>query len=218
MTILINMYISKPNTAKNTVISSLYSMVAFFILAFYYFLLFSVATGFSSQYAVGQTMISKNFLIYENPAYGFKIQYPSDWEKIEFTGGVEEGHRKIIINFVSPLESASDNFREYFIIERGSIEPQATLSLQHGFNSYVTSLKSLPDFKLIESNIFSLGDRPAEKLIYSYSNPEVGVTKTTDILVIKDEKVYLLSFNSDADKYNNYLPTIQKMVGSFQFR
>jgi eukaryotic-like serine/threonine-protein kinase len=218
LTILINMYIQKPNTAKNTVTSSLYSMVTVFILAFYYLLLFSVATGFSSQYAVGQTMTSKNFIIYESPAYGFRIQYPSDWEKIEFSGGVEEGHRKIIVNFVSPLESASDTFREYFIIETGTIEPRPTLPLQYGFNSYVTSLKSLPDFKLIESNIFSLADSSAEKLVYNYSNPEVGVTKTMDVLIIKDEKLYLLSFNSDAAKYNNYLPRIQKMLGSFQFR
>jgi hypothetical protein len=116
------------------------------------------------------------------------------------------------------LESASDTFREYFIIERGTIEPRPTLPLQHGFNSYVTSLKSLPDFKLIESNIFSLADSSAEKLVYNYSNPEVGVTKVMDVLIIKDEKLYLLSFNSDAAKYNNYLPRIQKMLGSFQFR
>ena len=46
-----------------------------------------------------------SFLTYQDPVYGIKIQYPSDWEKIEFTGGVEEGHRKIIINFDCLSES-----------------------------------------------------------------------------------------------------------------
>jgi hypothetical protein len=212
------MYIQKSNTTKNTVTSSLYFVAIFFILAFYYLLLFSVAMNFSSQYAVGQTMISKNFLTYESPVYGFEIQYPSDWEKIEFSGDVEEGHRKIIVNFVSPSEGASDTFREYFIIESGNVESRATLPVQYSINSYITSLKSLPNFKLIESNIFSFADSPAQKLVYSYSNPEVGVTKTMDLLIIKNEKLYLLSFNSDELKYNNYLPTIQKMIDSLQFR
>jgi PsbP-like protein len=212
------MYIRKLNTIKNTVTSPLYFVVMFFILAIYYVLLFSVATSFSSQYVLGETMISKNFLIYESSAYGFKIQYPSGWEKIEFSGGIEESHRKIIVNFVSPLEGASDTFREYFIIEVGTVEPRPTLPVQYSFNTYINSLKSLPSFKLIESNILSLADSPAEILVYSYSNPEVGVTKTMDMLIIKNEKLYLLSFNSDVVKYNNYLPTIQKMLGSLQFR
>ena len=212
------MYIRNLNTIKNTVTSPLYFVVMFFILAIYYVLLLSVATSFSSQYVLGETMISKSFLIYESPAYGFKIQYPSGWEKIEFSGGIEESHRKIIVNFVSPLEGASDTFREYFIIEVGTVESRPTLFVQYSFNAYVNSLKSLPNFKLIESNILSLADSPAEILVYSYSNPEVGVTKTMDVLIIKNEKLYLLSFNSDVVKYNNYLPTIQKMLGSLQFR
>src|SRR5919198_5040421 len=206
------MYIQKSNTTKNTVTSSLYFVAIFFILAFYYLLLFSVAMNFSSQYAVGQTMISKNFLTYESPVYGFEIQYPSDWEKIEFSGDIEEGHRKIIVNFISPSEGASDTFREYLIIERGVIGSQAPLSFQYAINAYLASLLSLPNFKLVESNIFSVADSPAQKLVYSYSNPEVGLTKTMDILITKNDKLYLLSFNSDALKYNVYLPTIQKMI------
>jgi hypothetical protein len=62
----------------------------------------------------------------------------------------------------------------------------------------------------------SVADSPAQKLVYGYSNPEVGVTKTIDVLVAKNEKLYLLSFNSDAHKYNVYLPTIQEMINSLQ--
>jgi hypothetical protein len=59
---------------------------------------------------------------------------------------------------------------------------------------------------------------PAQKLVYSYyNNPEVGITKTMDMLVTKNDKLYVLSFNSDAVKYNNYLQTVQKMLNSFRF-
>jgi eukaryotic-like serine/threonine-protein kinase len=212
------MYTQNTNPAKNTARYRLYFVIIFFIFAFYYLLLLSVGTNISSQYALGRVMISKTFLTYESPEYGFKIQFPSDWEKIEFSGEVEEAHRKIIVNFVSPSEAASDTFREYFIIERGTIDLRATLPVQYDVNTYVNRLKSLPNFKLIESNKFSLADSPAEKLVYNYSNPEVGVTKTMDVLIVKDERLYLLSFSSDAVKYNSYLPIIQKMFASFKFR
>ena len=172
----------------------------------------------SFQYAAGLPIISKNFLTYESSVYRFKIQYPSDWEKIEFRGGVEEANRKIIVSFVSPLESSSDTFREYFIIEAGPLESLVASPLPSSTNRYISSLKSLPNFKLIESDMVSFAGIPAEKLVYSYyNNPEVGTTKTMDMLVTKNDKLYVLSFNSDAVKYNNYLQTIQKMLDSFRF-
>jgi hypothetical protein len=114
-------------------------------------------------------------------------------------------------------QRGKDTFREYLIIERGPVEPQSGASLRSSVNTYITLLKSLPNFKLIESNTVPFAKTSAEKLVYSYNNPEVGVTKTMDMLTIKNNKLYLLSFNSDAIKYNDYLPTIQKMLDSFSF-
>jgi eukaryotic-like serine/threonine-protein kinase len=187
----------------------------YIIIAFWYLWFFCLATSFSSQCAAAVPVISNNILTYENPAYGFKIQYPSDWEKIEFSK-VEEANRKIIVNFLSPLGSPSDTFREYFIIERGLVKVPPS-SLDSAVHTYITSLKFLPNFKLIESNMLSVANNPAEKLIYSYNNPQVGVTKTMDTFVIRDDKLFLFSFNSDADTYSNYLPIIQKMLDSLSF-
>jgi hypothetical protein len=93
--------------------------------------------------------------------------------KIEFSD-VQEGIRKSIVNFISPLGSPSDTFREYFIIETGLVKVPTT-SLDSSINTYITSLKSLPNFKLIESNMLSLANNPAEKLVYSYNNPQVVI-------------------------------------------
>ena len=211
------MRVKNSNATKSNKSSSLYFIVVTFILAFYYLWLSAVATNLSFRSAAGLPIDSNNFLTYGSAAYGFKIQYPSTWQKIEFSGEVEEGNRKIIVNFVSPLENPSDTFREYFIIERGPVEPQSGSPLLSSVNAYITWLKSLPNFKLIESDTVPFGQTSAEKLVYSYNNPEIGVTKTMDMLTIKNNNLYLLSFNSDAIKYNNYLPTVQKMLGSFSF-
>jgi PsbP-like protein len=190
-------------------------VVVMFIFAFYNIGFLYLESNIFSQNATALSVTSRNFLTYDNPIHGFKIQYPSDWEKIEFKE-VVEANRKIIVNFVSPLASPSDNFREYFIIERGLVKVP-TGSLNSSINSYVTSLKFLPNYKLIESKMLSLANSPAEKLVYSYSNPQVGVTKAMDTIIIKDNKFFLFSFNSDAATYNNYLPTVQKMLDSLSF-
>jgi hypothetical protein len=205
------MYLKNSSSTKSNM-SFRFPVAVLFILAFYSIWFFCVATDLCSQKAVALPVISRNFQTYESPIYGFRIQYPSDWEKIEFSD-VQEGNRKIIVNFVSPLESQSDNFREYFIIERGLLKAP-TRSPDSGVNTYLNSLKSFPNFKLIESQALSLANHPAEKLVYSFSNPQVGVTKVMDTLIIKDDKLFLLSFNSDAATFNNYLPIIQKMLDS----
>ena len=207
------MYLKNLNSATSNM-NFLYLVAVLFIFAFYSMWFFCVTTAICSQYAAALSVTSRNFLTYDSPIYGFKIQYPSDWEKIEFSG-VEEGNRKIIVNFVSPLGGPSDTFREYFIIERSFVKMPTDRSLDSSVNTYISSLKSLPNFKLIESNMLSLATNPAEKLVYSYNNPQVGVTKTMDTLIIKDDKLFLLSFNSDATTYNSYLPIIQKMLDSF---
>ena len=208
------MHIKNSKSTKSNV-KILNWVVVLFIFAFYNIGFLYLGPNIFLQNATALSVTSRNFLTYDNRINGFKIHYPSDWEKIEFNE-VEEANRKIIVNFLSPLASPSDNFREYFIIERGLVKVP-TGSLNSGINRYVTSLKFLPNYKLIESNMLSLANNPAEKLVYSYSNPQVGVTKAMDTIIIKDNKFFLFSFNSDAATYNNYLPTVQKMLDSLSF-
>ena len=156
------------------------------------------------------------FLTYQSHTYGFKIQYPSNWEKLEFTQGIEEEHRNIVVNFLSPAGGASNAFREYLIIEVRNLTSQDT-SLGQYIDTQIKLRQALPNFSLSESTPTSLtGGYPAHKIIYTYSNPIVGITKAMDILTIKSDKLYFLSYNADAVKYSKYLPIIQKVIDSFQ--
>ena len=40
--------------------------------------------------------------------------------------------------------------------------------------------------------------------------------KTMQILSIKDDKIYLLTYSAEKRKYSEYLPTIEKMIDSFE--
>jgi eukaryotic-like serine/threonine-protein kinase len=173
-------------------------------------------TSFPLINAAAHPLTISNFLTYVNPQDGFKIQYPSNWEKIEFSRGIVEENRSILVNFISPLEDASDGFREYFIIEKGNLSSH--LSVKQYVDRHINTKKTLPNFKLIESSPILVAGKPAYKIVFTYSNPEVGTSKTMEILAASADKIYLLSFNADVQKYSDYVLAIDRMIKSFQLK
>jgi len=166
--------------------------------------------------AAAHPLTNSNYLTYVNPQDGFELQYPSNWEKIEFSRGIVEENRSILVNFISPLEDASDVFREYFIIEKGNLTSH--LSVKQYVGMHINTKKTLPNFKLIESSPTLVAGKPAYKIVFTYSNPEVGTSKTMEILAASADKIYLLSFNADVQKYSDYVLAIDRMIKSFQLK
>jgi hypothetical protein len=165
----------------------------------------------SQQQTLAQTSASTgSFVTYENSNYRFKIQYPSNWEKVEFSPGIKESGRNIIVNFISPQETFSDLFREYLIIEVQD-HPTNASSLD----------QSLPRFAVIEPNAstpttYTNVDHPSHKIVYSYSDSIVGKAEVMEIDMIEGNRLYSLSYHADATKYSSYLPVIEKMIKSFE--
>ena len=175
----------------------------------------------SQQQTFAQTSASTgSFVTYENSNYRFKIQYPSNWEKVEFSPGIKESGRGIIVNFISPQETFSDLFREYLIIEVQD-HPSNAISLdQYTSQQIDTYKKSLPRFAVIESNAstatYTNVDHPSHKIVYSYSDSIVGKAEVMEIDMIEGNRLYSLSYHADATKYSSYLPAIEKMIKSFE--
>jgi hypothetical protein len=157
------------------------------------------------------------FLVYQNPTYKFTIEYPSNWERLDFSPGIEEEGRNIIVNFLSPVLSSIPTFREYLIVEVGNLTSVQNLSLAQYTTKQINSRKSIPNFQLIESTPTHLSGRyQANKIVYKYSSPIVGTVEAFDIITINANKIYYLSYNAGATKYLSYFPQAQKMVDSFR--
>jgi hypothetical protein len=175
----------------------------------------------SQQQTLAQTSAStSSFVTYENSNYRFKIQYPSNWEKVEFSPGIKESGRSIIVNFISPQETFSDLFREYLIIEVQD-HPSNAISLDRYTSQLIdTYKKSLPRFAVIESNTstatYTNVGHPSHKIVYSYSDSIVGKAEVMEIDIIEGNRLYSLSYHADATKYSSYLPAIEKMIKSFE--
>ena len=155
------------------------------------------------------------YLTYENSIYGFGIQYPSNWEKIDFGQEIEEDDRHIVVTFLSPPEDALDIFREYLVIQVGI--PMFDRSLEQNVDAQINSLRdSLADFGIVDSNATTLaGGNRAHTLVYTFKVGE-DEYKVTEFWIIKADKLYYLKYSTESEKSDNHGSTIRKMIDSFR--
>jgi hypothetical protein len=170
---------------------------------------------------------SSGFSIYKDQEYRFEISYPSNWQKIEFTEGIERNERKIVANFLSLPEGSSDKFRDYVIVEVSDFQPTHQLSnyVNHQIDNYmklldgfrlIESPSSLPDISGNRSDSEQGGVSPNSKIVFTYNDPLAGTIKIMELYFQNKDKVYILSLHSEIRSYDNYLTIIQRMVDSFR--
>jgi serine/threonine-protein kinase len=159
------------------------------------------------------TTTSDNFLAYENPTYGIKIQYPVDWTASQ--NGLQD--YTDIIAFYSPLENISDRFPEQLSIS--VIDYSQNITLNDYTNRITDTLKQSPNLEIIQSNATTLAGNPAHKIVFSPMTGEQQQQFKPEIMqiwTIKGDKAYSILYVAESVKYSNYLSTVQKMVNSFE--
>jgi hypothetical protein len=213
------------NAANNSIISIFVLIICLLVsheLSNYQFKFFAQALLSTSG------NIGNNLKIYMNNLYKFVISYPSNWDKIEFSQGITESGRQIIVTFLSPLEGPSDSFREYLTIEvanlpggtpidKSSLTRYAIDQIDgyrrslHGFHPLTLSAQT-------NSTNLSDGGLSCYTISYSYIDSTVGKIDALDMYCAKDSKIYLLSFRYDSTKYSLFLPIAKQIDNSFKVK
>jgi hypothetical protein len=156
------------------------------------------------------TTTNNNFRTYQNPDYSIKMQYPSDWSASK--SGLRDYTN--VIAFYSPLENISDIFPEHLTLSITGYSQHITLKK---FNTVLNNTLKQPAVKTIESNPTTLAGNPAHKLVFLPPTDNVPFKfETMLVWTVKSDKVYIISYNAEAARYSTYLPTIQKMIDSFE--
>ncbi len=155
-----------------------------------------------------------SFLTYENNStLGVKIQYPANWERIE---SEDDAHGVL---FLSPSESNSDRFLESFSISSSSLFNSNNNSVDELARRAISEhIEHLPDFQLVYTKLITVKDNPAYLLVYKYTDLVFGKAMAMDIGMTNGYNVYVLSYLADPAKFLIYLPTIQKMIDSFEIQ
>jgi protein-disulfide isomerase len=147
-----------------------------------------------------------NFSTYESNDSNLKIDYPSDWILSENSSNS--------IEFRPPTTSQSGGE----LVKMNVIPlPSKSITMQ---SIVAETLKdksnNLDDFQLQDTNIVpNLQNIQMHKLVYSFTNSNNGEqVMQLDFGMINNNQLYLISFISNPSVYYNYIPTVDKMIGS----
>jgi serine/threonine-protein kinase len=152
---------------------------------------------------------------YQNPAYGVSLHYPSDWQK-------EEGNRTIAGNlsawsvaFYSPPPSKSAFLK---VIQLNSTQPNGTASIPKLLTEAISrDIHITKDLQIINATSnYTLAGRPAYMLITTGELIKNIRYQTLEIGTISGNSKYAIVYEALGPVYSKYLPSAQKMIGSFR--
>jgi hypothetical protein len=148
------------------------------------------------------------YITYENPTYKIKLKYPSYLEKQEDSSGG-------IVFFLSPQNSTIEAFTanlNIFVINMSS-QP---MSLDEFTNRSIIEMRDIiADYNITDSRKATLAKGDAYLLSYTGSQGLFKL-KWMSVYMIKNDTLYLITYTAGADKFASYLPTVNKMLDSFE--
>jgi hypothetical protein len=180
----------------------------------------TTSTTISKQQALAQTNDDNStFKLYEKPTFGIRVQYPSDWEKVEPGEISDESSFNIIVGFVSPKESVSDTSPpaalSIGIHNLSSSSSYQNTTLDQYTDVHVNAIRREQE-SLIESTTTTLSasnnNTLAHKVVYVNSQGQ----EVMQVWTIKENKAYHITYAADVARYPDYLPLAQKIIDSFE--
>ncbi|MDH3278452.1 MAG: hypothetical protein OEM21_10190 [Nitrosopumilus sp.] len=153
-----------------------------------------------------------NFLIYDNPTYDLKMQYPSGWEILE------NPDEFTLVMFSSPLEGLSDTLQENFGVSSPVISTGETLNnsvdviteeligLYESFGLNVT---------IVESKTITISGNNAKKITLTMKNPDISLHQTM-FVTIKGNFVYSFLSLAESSKFSEHDLAVQEIIDSVE--
>jgi hypothetical protein len=136
-------------------------------------------------------------LLYEFPGIGLKIEYPSNWEKVEYGRAMKAFGEGVIANLLSPLDGPSDKFRDYVLLK-------------------VENLSSSGLSKVLANN--SIAGGATYQRVFDHPN----LANQSDIITTLQEwtsqngKAFIVQFTAEKDKFAHYLPLAKEIINSIE--
>jgi PsbP-like protein len=174
--------------------------------------------NFRNNTTINPATLSSTFSTYRNSLLGIKIQYPSNWSKIEYPYNASGNNT--IVAFFSPLRVASamgnvsgvsGNFVPYIDIFEFASKNLSLSQMVKG------ALNNLENFNLSQSRPITLkGDISGQMLVYTIAIGGDELISKLQIWTMNNGKVYVITFNSQEGLYSKLLPAVTEMVNSFE--
>jgi photosystem II reaction center protein PsbP len=158
---------------------------------------------------------SSSFIPYRNVPYGIEISYPEDWMVYENNNTAETGQ---IVSFVPPGE---EDVLRYYVILRvntyGAEENDDLSEIMENSINLNDESEEFTDWTVSEESAVEkkLGGYPAYDYTATYKQDGID-SKIKEMGLKFGGSEYDIVYLADADKFDKYLPVIQKMIDSFR--
>ncbi|MCK4420547.1 hypothetical protein KAW48_02025 [candidate division WOR-3 bacterium] len=147
---------------------------------------------------------------YYNKGKGFSIKFPGEWEIKEGPGQEEPA-----VEATSPWENEADMFSEFIAIYVDELP--GTTSLKDYFNELNFNTENdLAHYQEKERGNISIDNTDTKWIIFTYTLAE-GAMQSISYLLIKDNKAYMISCNSEPEKFDMYRSKFKEAVQTFRF-
>ncbi len=155
-----------------------------------------------------QVLAQEQFLTHEDITTGISIQFPSNWEK---SVNLDD-----FVTFRAPPETDTRIYPAALGLKIQELASKSVL-LQEVTKVQISELKkSNPNLEFSESISTTLAGIPAYRVVFTATDNNQVERKAMQIWTIIDNKAILITYKAQPDKYSTYLPTIERMIGSFQ--
>jgi serine/threonine-protein kinase len=147
------------------------------------------------------------FETYTDAKYDFTIGYPKEWDK-------QEGAAGSAVAFLSPQESASDDFRENVNVLVQMLPDKVTLD-QYTKLSLDQAPKLITGFDLLDEGSTTLAGSPAHHVHY---RGEQGAFRLEwkQVWTVQNGRAFVLTYTAERERYGADLTIAGAMFATFR--
>ena len=190
-----------------------------------------IQTSLLHSTAMFQTSNYRDHESYANSRLEFKFEYPSDWE-IQELDAPALSNLKGLVSLVPP--------KDIHELQAGDVVETPTISITaeriRFQNITIDELSRLQsdnirymfsdfDFNFENTTEIAIGNNTAIKSVYTVVDPSTiyhdsestGIKYGMEILTIRGNTLYTLSYLGEQDQYFRYLPEVQSIINSLRF-
>jgi hypothetical protein len=143
---------------------------------------------------------------------GYRINYPADWQR--------QALSPAIMGFFAPRENPADVFSEN--VNVGIVD--TPIPLEQYIDLQVAQMQSIPGSRLISRSEISLSGLPAHKVEFSGQVGPIMLNGHVEMLpmqwllafVLKNKRVFIVTYTAEPRVYNKYMPIVQEMLNSLE--
>ena len=169
---------------------------------------------------------NSSFLTYDNPTVGLRIRYPSNWTVME--NAYNSTTNNTVARFLSTAKTGSElgnlsgvsgNFIPYLDI---FVFDSKNMSLDQILKGRINYFSKNSNFAIHETKPFAINNnnkrQQAYMLDYSVTVGGDELFRKRQAWTIFGSKVFVVTFTAQQALFSNYMPTVAKMINSFEIQ